>query len=57
MAEDNLIETLHPDEVFALLADETRITILQALWETDGQEASFSTLRDGLSVRLFNTDK
>lgn len=35
-----------PDEAFSLLGDETRLAILQAVWETEQGRASFSELRD-----------
>lgn len=51
MANSHQVESLDPDEVFALLADQTRIAILQALWETDDREARFSTLRNSVRMR------
>ena len=51
MTEEHLIEAVDPDEVFALLADETRILILQALWEAESETLSFSTLRESVGMR------
>lgn len=41
-----------PDEAFQLLGDETRIAILQALWETSDEPVPFSELRQ----RIGNPD-
>jgi DNA-binding transcriptional ArsR family regulator len=45
------IETTDPEDAFAALADETRVAILRALWEADGQALSFSDLRDAVGMR------
>lgn len=39
-----------PDEVFAALSDGTRVAILQALWDADGHEATFSELREAVGA-------
>ncbi|MFT4933083.1 MAG: DNA-binding transcriptional ArsR family regulator, partial [Natronomonas sp.] len=49
-AADFVTET-EAEEVFAVLADDTRVAILQALWETEDYEASFSELRDAVGMR------
>lgn len=40
------VERRPPEETFALLANETRMAILQALGETPGEAVSFTTLRE-----------
>ncbi len=50
MADERIVEALEPEAAFSILADETRIAILRALWETTG-EATFSGLRDATGVR------
>ena len=47
----HVVETADPEEAFSILADATRIDILRALWEADGQTASFSDLRETVGVR------
>lgn len=44
------VDHADPDEVFGALADDTRIDILQALWDADGPLA-FSALRAAAGVR------
>ena len=51
MDESPIVDALDPEDAFAVLADETRIDILRALWEADGQEATFSELREAVGVR------
>lgn len=51
MDDPPLIDETDPDEVFALLADDTRVAILQALWETEGEGATFSELREAVGMR------
>lgn len=51
MSESPIVEELDPEDAFAILADGTRIDILRALWEADGQEATFSELRDAVGIR------
>lgn len=41
---------LTPDEAFAALGNETRVNILQALWEADGSLA-YSALKESVGVR------
>ncbi|WP_439028279.1 winged helix-turn-helix domain-containing protein [Haloarchaeobius sp. DT45] len=43
--------TRPPEEAFGLVANETRIAILRALWEADEQVLSFSELRDRVGIR------
>jgi hypothetical protein len=45
------IETTDPEDAFAALADETRVAILRALWEADGQALAFSDLREAVGMR------
>ena len=56
MSEPDLLEEADPEEAFTALADETRVAILQALWNPTmhwgGPETlSFSDLRDAVGVR------
>jgi DNA-binding transcriptional ArsR family regulator len=51
MVEPHFVDHADPEEVFALLSNDRRVTILQALWEADGDEASFSELRDAVGMR------
>ncbi len=46
-------ETRHldPDEAFSLVADEKRFAIVEALWEADDRERSFSELREAVGIR------
>lgn len=41
---------ISPEEAFSILGNETRIAILQALWETPETAVSFSDLRDRVAV-------
>ncbi|MEZ3116162.1 ArsR/SmtB family transcription factor [Halobaculum sp. MBLA0147] len=50
MTDPTFVEQTDPDEVFSLLADETRVEILRALWADDG-EATFSELRAEVGMR------
>lgn len=40
-----------PEEAFALLANETRVSALEALWESRGEIVPFSELRRRVGVR------
>lgn len=51
MTSEHFIESLDPEEAFAILADETRLKILQALSEADEHQASFSDLRSTVGIR------
>jgi len=51
MSDPEFVETTEPDEAFAALSDETRVAILQALWDAEGHEATFSKLREAVGVR------
>ncbi|WP_324755800.1 winged helix-turn-helix domain-containing protein [Haloarcula sp. GH36] len=50
MSDSGLIETADPDEAFAALADATRVDILRALWDHQGETLTFSELRDAVGV-------
>ena len=41
---ERIVESTEPDEVFALLSNDTRVGILRALWETPEHELPFSEL-------------
>ena len=43
--EQDEIERLSPEDTFSLLGNETRIGIIQALWQADNNHVSFSALR------------
>jgi DNA-binding transcriptional ArsR family regulator len=47
---EQFADALDPADAFAALADGTRVAILQALWEADGQTATFSELREAVGV-------
>lgn len=51
MNDGPIVEERDPEDAFAILSDGTRIDILRALWEADGQEATFSELRDVVGMR------
>ena len=46
-------ETRHldPDEAFSLVGEEKRFAIVEALWEADDRELSFSELREVVGIR------
>lgn len=46
---DQFVRSTDPDAVFSLLADETRIAILQSLWDAD-DGATFSELREAVGT-------
>lgn len=50
MDEPEFVEKADPEEVFAALSDDTRITILRALWDAD-EPLPFSDLREAVGVR------
>ncbi|WP_276273430.1 ArsR/SmtB family transcription factor [Haloarcula litorea] len=50
MSEPRLTETADPDEAFGALSNATRVAILRALWDADGQTATFSELRDAVGM-------
>ena len=50
MSDSPIAGTIDPDDAFGALADATRVAILQALWDAEGHEATFSTLRDAVGV-------
>jgi hypothetical protein len=43
-------EVLSPEDAFALLGHDVRVSIVQALWEFDNEPASFSELRDAAPI-------
>lgn len=51
MTDSSFTEHADPDVVFALLSNDTRIAILQKLWEADNHEATFSQLREAVEIR------
>ncbi|AGB14896.1 hypothetical protein Halru_0250 [Halovivax ruber XH-70] len=51
MDDAHIVETVDPEEAFSVLADGSRIDILRALWEADGQSATFSELRSAVGMR------
>ncbi|WP_439027290.1 ArsR/SmtB family transcription factor [Haloarchaeobius sp. DT45] len=51
MKESSLVSDEQPAaDVFGALAAPTRIAILEALWEADGQEATFSELQEAVGI-------
>lgn len=48
---EQFVQQTDPEEVFTALADETRLKILQALWDVDPQSATFSELREAVGMR------
>jgi DNA-binding transcriptional ArsR family regulator len=51
MSERRPVETVDPEDAFAALADDTRVDILRALWDTEEQRATFSELREAVGMR------
>ena len=51
MTDEHIIETVEPEAAFSTLADATRLDILQALWEAEGQTATFSKLRETVGTK------
>jgi len=51
MEEPQFVEKADPEEVFATLSDDTRIAVLRALWDADGEEVTFSDLREAVGMR------
>lgn len=51
MSDAHIVESADPSEAFAAPSDDTRVQILQALWEADNHELSFSELREAVGVR------
>lgn len=45
-----IVETAEPAEAFAALSDPMRVDILRALWDAEGNEATFSELREAVGV-------
>lgn len=50
MTDPDFVEETDPQEVFALLANDIRVGILQALWEIDDGAATFSELREAVGT-------
>jgi hypothetical protein len=50
MDDEPIAETADPEDAFSVLADETRIDIVLALWEADADALSFSELREAVGV-------
>ncbi len=51
MSDERIVEVVDPADAFGALADDTRVDVLRALWETDDQSASFSELREAVGMR------
>ncbi|EMA53374.1 MULTISPECIES: DUF7351 domain-containing protein [Halococcus] len=45
------VECVAPADAFALIGNETRLSILEALWRTDEEPVRFSTLNDAVGMR------
>ena len=50
MDDEHIVEAVEPEAAFAALADGSRLDILHALYEADGQTATFSELRDAVGM-------
>lgn len=50
MDDTGIVEAAEPADAFAALADPMRVDILRALWDADGNEATFSELREAVGV-------
>ncbi|UPM42152.1 DUF7351 domain-containing protein [Halocatena salina] len=48
--EQDVTERLPPEDVFSILGNETRIDIIQALWQAENTPVSFSELQDRAAV-------
>jgi hypothetical protein len=48
--EESIVNPSDPADAFAALSDPVRVDVLRALWEADGQSASFSDLYDAVDV-------
>jgi hypothetical protein len=51
MSDSEFDQAADPEEAFTALADETRVSILRALWEAEESKLSFSTLREAVGMR------
>ncbi|MFC3959014.1 ArsR/SmtB family transcription factor [Halovivax cerinus] len=51
MDDDHIVEAVAPEAAFSVLADDSRIAILRALWDAEGQRATFSELREAVGMR------
>lgn len=47
---DSFVEERDPTAVFSAIADETRLGIIQALWEAEDESVPFSTLREAVGM-------
>jgi hypothetical protein len=50
MEQPPFVEQIEPEEVFTLVSDENRISILRALWDSD-EPLAFSELQDAVDIR------
>lgn len=48
---EQFVQQIEPEKVFAALADETRLAILQTLWESEVETVTFSELRKAIGMR------
>ena len=51
MSEPEFVRKADPEEVFAALSDDTRVAILRALWDAEGDTLPFSALREAVGIR------
>ncbi|WP_276260176.1 winged helix-turn-helix domain-containing protein [Haloglomus litoreum] len=51
MTDSRFVERTDPDEVFALLSNDTRVRTLRALWEAEDRTATFSELREAVGMQ------
>jgi hypothetical protein len=51
MTDEGSVEAADPADAFAALADPKRVAILEALWQADGDGATFSELREAVDIR------
>ena len=49
-ADEGSTEVRSPEDAFALLGHDIRVSIVQALWEFDNEPASFSELQDAIPI-------
>ena len=50
MDDTGIVEAADPADAFGALADPMRVDILRALWDAEGNEATFSELREAVGV-------
>lgn len=51
MGDPHIVNKRDPEDIFKLLADETRIEIISALWDIEDSSATFSDLREAVGMR------